>query len=706
MNRHIQRIRAIALLALVFISAFATAGRAACTPSPSGLVAWWPGEGNANDVIGGNNGTLINGTSFAPGEVGNAFDFNGINNYILVNTMPDLNVGTGEGLTFEGWIYLTTLDHEQLIFEFESNLGTFNGNDTGINCAVHPDRPGALYSNLVGTDRTSHELISPLNEIVPNVWQHIAITYDKASGMAALYLNGVPITVANFGSFTPETSLSHLVMGARTTFNSVSNPGDAVSGMMDELSFYSRALSPAEIMAIYNAGSAGKCPPGPVAPAITSQPVSETVTVGGTAIFSVTATGTAPLSYQWYFDNLPLPGATNSTLVLPNAQVAKGIGPIQSWNQHLNNPSSAGPGKNSYLNEGRAGNYWVMISNAAGSTNSATAALTVLKSTASGCTPPPAGIAAWWPGEGNVNDIIGGNNGTFVNGAGFTNGEVGQAFNFNGINNYILVNATPTLNVGAGSGLTFEGWVYLNTLDHEQLIFEYEGNLGTFNGDDTGINFSFHPDKPGALYSNLEGTDRTPHELLSPFNIFVPNAWQHIAVTYDKASGAAALYLNGSPVVVTNLGSFTPETSLSHLVMGARTTFNSVSNPGDAVSGMMDELTFYSRALSPAEIAAIYNAGSAGKCVPLPVATNPKNVSSPASTASVISSQPTLMLTGSGKNLQLSWPAGSGSLQVQAADSPIGPWTTIILPIITNGANATIMVPSTNQQQFFRLQGQ
>src|SRR5207249_148618 len=39
--------------------------------------------------------------------------------------------------------------------------------------------------------------------------------------------------------------------------------------------------------------------PAPVAPTITSQPVSRTVTAGQTATFSVTATGTAPLSYQW-----------------------------------------------------------------------------------------------------------------------------------------------------------------------------------------------------------------------------------------------------------------------------------------------------------------------------------------------------------------------------------------------------------------------
>ena len=41
-----------------------------CTAPPPGLISWWPGNGNALDIVGGNNGTLSNGVTFAPGEVG------------------------------------------------------------------------------------------------------------------------------------------------------------------------------------------------------------------------------------------------------------------------------------------------------------------------------------------------------------------------------------------------------------------------------------------------------------------------------------------------------------------------------------------------------------------------------------------------------------------------------------------------------------
>ena len=51
-------------------------------------------------------------------------------------------------------------------------------------------------------------------------------------------------------------------------------------------------------------------------PAITVQPVSRTVTVGGKTSFSVRASGTAPLFYQWRQDGVDIPGATNFTLAL------------------------------------------------------------------------------------------------------------------------------------------------------------------------------------------------------------------------------------------------------------------------------------------------------------------------------------------------------------------------------------------------------
>ena len=85
---------------------------------------------------------------------------------------------------------------------------------------------------------------------------------------------------------------------------------------------------------------------GGTAPAITSQPVSEAATPGGSVTFAVTATG-ASLNYQWSRNGTPLSGATNSILVLGNVQAAN------------------------------TGNYTVTISNSGGAVTSNPAALTL-----------------------------------------------------------------------------------------------------------------------------------------------------------------------------------------------------------------------------------------------------------------------------------------------------------------------------------------
>src|SRR5205807_4073332 len=52
-------------------------------------------------------------------------------------------------------------------------------------------------------------------------------------------------------------------------------------------------------------------------PIFTTQPANQTVTVGQTAAFTVVATGTAPLSYQWQKNGTAITGATSATYTTP-----------------------------------------------------------------------------------------------------------------------------------------------------------------------------------------------------------------------------------------------------------------------------------------------------------------------------------------------------------------------------------------------------
>ena len=86
---------------------------------------------------------------------------------------------------------------------------------------------------------------------------------------------------------------------------------------MDEVTLYNRALSPAEIAAIYAAGPAGKCK----APVILTHPQGGVGYLGGSITLTATAAGVGTLRYQWLRDNVPLSGATNASLVLTNLGV-------------------------------------------------------------------------------------------------------------------------------------------------------------------------------------------------------------------------------------------------------------------------------------------------------------------------------------------------------------------------------------------------
>jgi hypothetical protein len=281
---------------------------------------------------------LFGNAAFAPGKVGQALTFDGLFDYGIAVGSPALDVGTGPGMTIEVWIKPGDLSTLRPLVEWNSGGGSI-----GAHLWVSVNSPGSLYANLLDPSGTAHLIETSAGVLQTGVWQHVALTYEKASGMARLFVNGALAAQASLGAFTPQTS-HPFYTGLRP---SGAFSGIYFTGAMDELSLYQRALSSTEVADIHAAGAFGKCLSNPP-PFIVTQPQSLTVTQGGTATFTVAATGNAPLIYHWRRNAATLSVNTNAALVLTG------------------------------VTSSNAGTYSVVVSNAFGFAVSSNAVLTVV----------------------------------------------------------------------------------------------------------------------------------------------------------------------------------------------------------------------------------------------------------------------------------------------------------------------------------------
>ena len=330
----------VAIGIVCLLSAF-RAWSANCVPPPVGLVAWWPGEGNANYIAGPNNGVLLNGVAFTNGVVGKAFFFDGVDDRVVVSNAASLNFGPGADFSIEAWIKTeaaVTDSGVQDIVDKRLAPDIYRGQGYLL-CLVDGQLTGRLSDSManVGT------IYGPAGPDLRNgQFHHVAMTLARNSSTGGkLYVDGQAVV-----TFDPTGEAGDLTAAAPLRIGN--HPTEAFPGFfkgaIDEVSIYNRALSAVEIQAIYQAGSAGKCITVPV---ITSQPRGQVGYWGKSVAFDVRAVGGPPLYYQWLKDGSPIAGASESSHVLTNFQLMD------------------------------AGSYSVLVTNAYGSTTSSNAYLTM-----------------------------------------------------------------------------------------------------------------------------------------------------------------------------------------------------------------------------------------------------------------------------------------------------------------------------------------
>lgn len=207
----------------------------------------------------------------------------------------------------------------------------------------------------------------------------------------------------------------------------------------------------------------------------------------------------------------------------------------------------------------------------------------------------PIGLVSHWTAENTSLDAEGRNDGTLVNGAGFTNGQIGQAFMFDGVNDGVVVEDSSSLRLT--KSMTIEGWVRVDS-------FPSSGHgLVLFRGDDRGglDPYQITTTPQGEIHFSVTGSNDSATLVAEmPLGRFV-----HVAGTLDDATGEMSLYLDG--------------VRMDHRITTARPfgLLDPGSNPGIGIGnhggfpttphnfpfhGAIDELKVYDVSLSSAEV--------------------------------------------------------------------------------------------------------
>lgn len=226
MHRHV----ALILLAIGFTTQIASAE----------LVAFYPFEGDANDVSGNANDGVVSGASLtASGYEGQAYSFDGSNDYISIPV--NINPGVLPRVTMGAWVNTDAVNAIRAVISHDDG-----GFDRNLNIDVRGSGTGYRYAAFTGFGVTAAGPDpAPVGE-----WVFVAVRYDDLANRMTLDVGADRITVGANPGFGYSTTR----IGSNPGF------GEYFDGRIDNVFIFDEFLSDRRIDAIRRGGAAAVIP--------------------------------------------------------------------------------------------------------------------------------------------------------------------------------------------------------------------------------------------------------------------------------------------------------------------------------------------------------------------------------------------------------------------------------------------------------------
>jgi hypothetical protein len=623
----------------------------------------------ANDYISGINGTYFNATLGQPGYASDidpdtAVAFSGnADSYVGSISGTAINFqGTTTSFTLECWANGpdTQASDAALIAKGTGASGTTANEQFVV------DVVGGKYHFFLR--RPNGNVAEATAGVGPDgTWQHIVAVYDHTTLTLTLYVNGSESGSGQNLATGLRVSNHPVSIGSKRSGNAPTYD-NAFSGSIDEVAFYNTALSSATVQSHYAAAYGSN-----LRPQISKQPVNVTNYVSLPVTLLVGAYGTVPLSFQWVKAGLgDIPGATSSSYTINAVDFSD------------------------------AGTYSVRISNSLGTTNSASATVTVLSAPTTA--PAIPGLVMHLPFDNNLNDVTGrGNNGVGIHrvqnlgvissnvaAPSYVTGALGQGLHFvttfldttetNIDATYVMLGDRADFRFSSNVNFTVAFWVKNTDAIAAQwgdLPFVTTTTTSTF---DTGLAFAWtygRGDTPyiGGWAWSMYDTGGNGVGGRGAQGSIDDGNWHHLVHTFDRQSGQNVNYLDGR-VVAFNKQAGSSVAAAENIDTGNPLTIGQTWTGayGEAGSGAIDDLLVFKKVLTPLEAASIYMAGISNGL-------------------SVVSAPFSLTSTRTGNTLTLTWDVGV----LQQATNVTGPYTDV------PGASSPLTVVPSGQGKYYRI---